>query len=210
MKEVREMDNSNNPEIMVFDMDGTLYQLDGDGGTFKNSTLFKKIVSNSIEFVIAREGCERSVAEKLIEEGLKDTIGISNFLSRRYGITRSSYFDVAWKIDPETVIKDFEKPVFAVRKLKRTGKILFLLTAAPRVWMENVVRKLGLDSVFERKYHGEMFGPKTDIFGVLAKEFNPGKIMSIGDQSETDIDPAKKLGMSTFRIDTPEDLLKLI
>jgi len=210
MKEIKEVNTLINPEILIFDMDGTLYQLDGEGGTFKNSTLFKMVILNSVNFVISKERCGRPVAEKLIEEGLEDTIGISNFLSRRYGITRSSYFDVAWNIDPKAVIKNFEVPKLIIQKLKLNGKRKFLLTAAPRVWMENVVRELNANQIFERKYNGEMFGPKTEIFESLAKEFDPKTILSIGDQFETDLRPAIELGMSIFQVKDPNDLQKLI
>lgn len=195
---------------MVFDMDGTLYQLDGEGNTIKNSTLMKKVISNSIEFVLARENCGKTAAQKLIKEALEDEIGISNVLSKRYGITRSSFFDVAWNIDPKNVIKNFEVPKLVVRKLRKGGKRLFLLTSAPRIWMENVVRELGLDDHFERKINGEMFGIKDEIFASLAKEFEPGIILSVGDQFKTDLKPAQELGMSTFEVKDPEDFKKLI
>lgn len=191
-------------------MDGTLYQLDGEGGTFKNSTLFKTVILNSVQFVQNKEAINKEVAEEIIKEALKDSIGISNILSKRYGITRASYFDVAWNIDPKKVIKNFEGPKLAIPKLKRNGKRLFLLTAAPRVWMENVIKELGLESEFERKINGEMFGKKDEVFESLAKEFDPRTITSIGDQFETDLKPAIRLGMSIFKIDNPTDFFKFI
>ena len=210
MKEIKEMDTFRTYEIIVFDMDGTLYELDGESGTFKNSTLSRSVISNSVDFVIGRENCDRNFAEILIEKAQKDSIGISNVLSKRYGITRAAYFDIAWNIDPKKVIKNFEIPKLAIQKLRGDGKRLFLLTAAPRVWMKNVVKELDLDGHFERKYHGEMFGPKTEIFESLAKEFDPKTILSIGDQFETDLRPAINLGMSILEIKKPNDIKKLI
>lgn len=210
MKERKEIKILDIPEIVVLDMDGTLYQLDGENNTIKNSTLMNKVISNSVEFVMTKEGCKKIFAEELIAEAFKDSIGISNVLSKRYAITRANYFDIAWNINPKEVIKNFEVPILAVQKLRRDGKRLFLLTAAPRVWMENVVNELNLGSIFERKYHGEMFGPKTEIFEALAKEFDPAKIVSIGDQFKSDLEPAQKLGMGIFHVKKPEDLLLLI
>lgn len=209
MKEIKEIGVINESQIVVFDMDGTLYELDGENGTFKNSTLSKTVIENSVQFVVAREGCDRRVANKLIEDALTDSIGISNVLSKRYGITRSSYFDVAWNIDPRIVIRNFETPVATVQKLKQNGKRLFLLTAAPSVWMENVVRELKLEECFERKIHGEMFDKKDEIFTALAKEFRPDTILSVGDQFKTDLKPALELGMLTFEVKKPDDLQKL-
>jgi FMN phosphatase YigB (HAD superfamily) len=208
MKET-EMKN-NNIEIFIFDMDGTLYELDGEGGTFKNSTLFKNVILNSIEFVIAREGCTREFAENMIEEAQNDEIGISNFLAKRYGITRAHYFDIVWNISPKIVIKNPEEPVKAIKRLKDLGKKLFLLTAAPRIWMENVVNELGLSDHFERKFHGEMFIKKDEIFEQVAGEFDPSQIISIGDQLETDLIPAAKFGISVLHITRVEDINKLI
>lgn len=209
MKESIEKNIFKYTEIIVFDMDGTLYQLDGENGTFKNSTLFNNVIANSIEFVMTKEGCERPLAEKLIELGLKDDIGISNTLSKRYGISRSEYFDIAWNIDPKKVIHDFGTSVATIKKLKSDGKMLILLTAAPRVWMENVITELGLVDHFERKYNGEMFETKNQIFETLVKEFGSNTILSVGDQFETDLAPAQKLGIGIFQVKRPEDLLRL-
>lgn len=210
MKETKEMKILNSHQIMIFDMDGTLYQLDGVNNTIKKSTLMNKVVSNSVEFVLERENLSREGAIKLIEDALKDKIGISNVLSKRYGISRSSYFDVTWNIDPKIVIKNFEIPVRTIQRLGVNNRRLFLLTAAPRVWMENVVRELKLEKHFERKIHGEMFREKNEIFAALAKEFQPDTILSVGDQFKTDLRPAMELGMSIFEVNVPEDLQKLI
>jgi FMN phosphatase YigB (HAD superfamily) len=94
--------------------------------------------------------------------------------------------------------------------MAKQGKRLFLLTGSPRVWMENVVNFLALGGLFERKFHGEMFGTKSEVFEKLAKEFDPETILSIGDQFETDLKPASDLGMSIFEVKDPSDFKKLI
>ncbi len=198
------------PEIFIFDMDGTLYELDGDNGTFKNSTLFKNIIANSIQFVLDREVSTQNAAEKLIQDALKDEIGISNVMAKRYGITRGDYFDVAWDINPAPILRNFQPGVEAVRTLKTRKKRLFLLTAAPRVWMENVLKTLGLENSFERKINGEEFASKQEVFKKLAQEFSPTTLLSVGDQLDTDILPAELLGMQTFQVKKTADLLKLL
>lgn len=191
-------------------MDGTLYRHDGEAGTFKNSSLHKKVVLNSLQFVLQREGGSLQVAQEIIDQGLKDSIGISNVLSKRYGINRSDYFDIAWNINPREIIKEFDIQKDTVVRLNKAGKRLFLLTGAPRIWMENVITDLGLSEVFERKFNGEMFGKKDEIFDSLAKEFDPKTVLSVGDQFESDLAPAQKLGMNIFQVKEPGDLLKLI
>lgn len=211
MIEINEMRMLNTHKIFLFDMDGTLYQHDGENGTFKNSTLYKKVIENSIEFVINKENCGFETASKLVQQALvTDTIGVSNFMAKRYGITRADFFDIVWNMDPEKIIKNPEIQVQTVNEIAKRGKRLFLLTGAPRVWMENVLKFLDLGEVFERKFNGEMFGKKDEIFESLAKEFNPNTIISIGDQFETDLKPARALGMSIFEVKDPTDLQKLI
>lgn len=208
---LRKESQDKNPAILVFDMDGTLYQHDGENGTIKNSSLINKVMANSIQYVIEMEKCNLEIARKLVQEAqATDKIGVSNFMAKRYRITRAEFFDVVWNIDPQGVVKSSGAQVEAVRKIANQGKRLFLLTAAPRIWMENVLKFLVLDDVFERKYYGEQFGSKKEIFESLAKEFNPRKILSIGDQFETDLKPAMDLGMSIFEIRDPDDLKKLI
>lgn len=210
MKEKDEIIKLDKVELIIFDMDGTLYGLDGEGGTTKNSSLIKKVISNSVEFVINREGFGKVDAEKLIEEALKDDVGISNVLSKRYGITRAEFFDIVWNIEAKAIIKNFEKSTKTIQELKRQNKKLFLLTSAPNVWMNNVLKELGLEACFERKFSGEMFGKKNEIFEPLAKEFDPKTILSVGDQFETDLKPAHELGMNIFEVKNPNDLAKLI
>lgn len=198
-------------DILIFDMDGTLYQHDGDNGTFKNSSLNKVVIANSEQFVIDREGCDITTAKALVSEALvTDTIGISNFMAKRYGITRGEFFDIVWNIEPSSVIKNFTTQTRVIKKLSKTNKKLFLLTGAPRVWMENTLKFLELSDLFERKFNGEMFGTKSEIFQKLANEFDPSSLLSIGDQLESDILPAQKFGLKTFLVKNSEDLLKLI
>lgn len=198
-------------EILIFDMDGTLYQHDGVNGTFKNSSLNNVVLINSEKFVMDRENCDRKTAKALVMEALvTDTIGISNFMAKRYGITRGNFFDIVWNINPKSVIKNFDIQAEIVKKLSKTDKKLFLLTGAPRVWMENALEFLELSDLFERKFNGEMFGTKSEIFEMLAEEFEPSSLLSIGDQLESDILPAEKFGIKTLHIKKPEDLLKLI
>lgn len=196
---------------MVFDMDGTLYQHDGEGGTFKNSSLNKAVIENSILFSMNREKISRGSAEKLVEKALvTDTIGISNFMAKRYGITRAEFFDVVWNMDPRNIIRKTNIQAKIIRKIANQGKRLFLLTGAPRIWMENVINFMALGDIFERKFNGEMFGKKDEIFESLSKEFDPKTIMSVGDQFETDLKPAIDLGMNVFEVKRPDDLQKLI
>lgn len=196
-------------DVVIFDLDGTLYQLDGDDNTIKNSTLIKIVQNNSIDFVIKREEILREQAEKIIEEAMKDEIGISAFLSRRYGITREEYFRDAWNINPEVVLLNHENTTNIIRRLKKQKKNLILLTAAPAVWRDNVLKYLEITDCFCQLFSGENFRSKQEIFEKLSLDFSPGSILSVGDQYLTDIEPASNLGMRTFEVKNPMDLESL-
>lgn len=195
-------------DLIVFDMDGTLYQLDGENNSIKDSSLYKRIINNSVDFVRNREKVSKEKAEDIINEAMKDDVGISMFLSKRYNITRKDYFDEAWNVNPEGIIREYEIPAMVVNNVN-AGKVL--LTSAPEVWQKRVFNYIGIrDSSFVSIYTGEMYHGKEDIFIKLAQSNSPERILSVGDQMHTDIEPAKKLGMKTMHVKHPKDLSKLL
>ncbi len=210
MIEQRELLTISGLEIYIFDMDGTLYELDGDEGSFSGSSLMNRVIANSIDFVSQKEDCGLYKARKIIEEAMRDKVGISNVLSQKYGITRQDVFGNTWNIDPKNIIKQSSDATNTILKLKQSNKRLFLLTGAPKIWMNNVLNELNLTSIFERKISGENFQRKEEIFESLVNEFEPDSMISIGDQIQTDIIPAAKFGINTFLVTKPGDLLKLI
>lgn len=199
-----------NLQVYVFDMDGTLYGLDGDNGSFSGSSLMLQVINNFVNFVAQKENCGIYKARKIIEKATKDRTGISRVLAEKYNLTRNDIFEKTWNIDPKNIIRESEDAINAITLLKQSGKRLFLLTSAPRIWMNNVLNELNLNGVFERKISGEDFQTKGEIFESLVNEFNPNSIISIGDQISTDILPARKFGINTFFVTKPSDLLKLI
>jgi FMN phosphatase YigB (HAD superfamily) len=196
-------------EIIIFDMDGTLYRLDGEMGGFKGSSLALKMFDNTLNFVIDREDSE-TAARFLIDEALNDEVGMSVFFANRYQISRKDFFDVVWNIDPVGKVAGFEEVMKVVRGLKDMGKRLVLVTQAPRVWQKRVLRYLEIEDCFDEVYSGEDFKIKEDVFVEILRG-NPKKvILSIGDQLETDVVPALKLGMKAFLVENPIDLQDLL
>jgi FMN phosphatase YigB (HAD superfamily) len=196
--------------VIIFDMDGTLYRLDGDNNGFANSSLEAAVLTNSIKFVISQESCSVAKAKQLIALGRKDKIGISNFLAQRYGISRKQYFDIAWNINPKTIIKDFSASAQVVKQLKQSGYYLILLTSAPQIWQTNVIQFIGLSECFQRAYSGEEFGQKIEVFEAISQQYSTSKIFSVGDQIKTDILPAQTFGFETLLINHPNNLKQLL
>ena len=79
------------------------------------------------------------------------------------------------------------------------------MSDAPCIWINNVLNELDINIFFKNKiFSGE--GNKRKIFNnrfdELIKKYNfkPEQIVTIGDQEESDIIPAKKLGIKTIYI----------
>jgi FMN phosphatase YigB (HAD superfamily) len=81
---------------------------------------------------------------------------------------------------------------------------LILLTTAPKVWAERVLAYLGIAEYFEDLYTGEKFGQKDEIFRIIAGRYQ--NATSIGDQIETDILPARAVGIKGIRVAVSGDL----
>lgn len=195
-------------EVIIFDMDGTLYLLDGDNNGFTNSTLQQQVLRKSLDFIKEREQCSENKALQILDEARNNSVGISVGLSQRYGITREDYFNIAWDIEPEGVVREYEIPVKIIKSLNDKKKIL--LTSSPRIWQRKVFEFLGVEGRFERVYTGEAFSRKDEVFTRLCNEFGSAKIISVGDQLQTDIEPAEKLGIRTLFVSSPSFLVELL
>ncbi len=196
-------------KVAVFDMDGTLYQLNGENGGYKGSTLEKRVIENAISYVGCLDNCSPEKAKQIVEEGLKNPIGLSAFCSKRYDIARKDYFDNVWNINPEGVVFNFQTAVDTVRRLSQTDAKLVLLTGAGKAWQEQVVRYLGLEDVFKIIYTAEDFSDKAEIFEMLAERYSPSRVISIGDQDSTDIYPALRKGLKVLKVDKPSGVEKI-
>ncbi len=197
-------------EVIVFDMDGTLYQLNGGNG-FAGSRLEQAVLERAQEFILMREGCSPDQARAVMEEGLADQVGLSNYLARRYGISRQEYFEYAWDIDPTGILEQetYARAVIERIMQQKPEAKLVLLTSAARVWAERVLETLGVADYFEETYTGERYRLKQDVFQILAGRYYPGNVLSIGDQFETDIAPALALGLQARQVRSPEELAVL-
>lgn len=195
-------------DVIIFDMDGTLYLLDGDNNGFINSTLQRQVLRKSIDFIRERDHCGETRALEILDEARHNSIGISAGLAQRYGITREDYFNVVWNIEPNGILKQYEVSAKTIKSL--TGKKKILLTSSPRVWQRKVCRFLGIEECFDRVYTGEMFNQKDEIFIRLCNEYGSAKIISVGDQLQTDIEPAEKLGIKSLLVSSPGFLVELL
>ena len=191
-------------------MDGTLYQIDGKNDGYLGSSLEKKVNENAFKLIQNKERCSPNEAKKILEFALQDKIGISNYLSNRYSMTRRKYFDLVWNISPVGIVQNYEKAIEVIKKINKLDLNIILLTAAPITWQQTVISYLGLNDFFSETYTGEFFENKREIFEQLAQRFSSATAISIGDQFDSDIRPAESLGFLTMLIKSPNDLPQLL
>jgi putative hydrolase of the HAD superfamily len=191
-----------NLKLIIFDLDGTLYSFDkGKSNGFTSSQFYSDIRKNAFAFFSRKLSLTLEEAEKEFNQIKQKYNGeISLGVEKEYGITRYEYFDSVWNLKPEDYI---EKNPNLKRLFSRLNAQVAVLTAAPRVWATVALNYLELNpyvgnSLFTgepsiRKPNSEAFQQVLDYFNV-----KPEEALSIGDQEQTDIIPAKMLGMKTI------------
>lgn len=193
----------------IFDMDGTIYQLDGDNGGYHGSTLHRVVTERTTTYISQAENISVDEAARIVETLIRDKVQFSLHFSKKYGISRKDFFDIVWNIDPISIVTNFEDSIPVIIALAEMGVELILVTQAPSVWQKKVFDFLGISKYFKEVYTGDNFTHKEEVFPLIAKGRHPQAIISIGDQLDTDITPAKSLGFITLHVNSPKDLLKL-
>lgn len=194
------------PELYkyILDLDGTLYQFDrGEGQTFTKSRFYQNLRRNVYVFFMQRR--DITLEEAMIEyERIKTKYNgeVSLGVEREYGIDRYEYFAYTWDFQPELYVERDDDIRETLEQLR--GRIA-LLTAAPRIWAIRTLAFLSLEDLFEgRIFTGEpdLRKPNPEAFRTVVRTLmsSPDLTFSIGDQEETDIVPAKTIGMKTLFI----------
>lgn len=195
--------------LLVFDMDGTLYRQSSPSNTYTGSKLEETVNQNARNLIIKQGWADESTVDIVIQAGLTDPIGLSNYFQTNFNIARSEYFNKVWDINPEGMLKDYKETIEVIQILAATNTLI-LLTSAPKVWQQQVCNYLDIRDLFDRVITGEQFGKKDEIFEQLSREYNSSNAISIGDQLKTDIEPATKYGFQTLLVKKPQDLQKLL
>lgn len=190
-------------KTIIFDMDGTLYEF--NGGSFKNSGIGKEIMERVASYIGKKMGTSSEATQVILRSIiLKYGEDISIGLEREFGFCRYDYFNFVWNIEPKKYITFGSDLRIILASLTKTYDLV-LLSDAPKVWIEKVLGHLRIKELFQDKiYSGEGDIRKTNgkAFEKVLKDLDLAAVscLSVGDQEETDIVPAKKLGMGSVRV----------
>lgn len=188
----------------IFDLDGTLYRFDkGQGNSFTSSRFYADLRRNVYGFLMERFGLtmEEAIAEyDQMKEKYRGAVSLG--IESEYGVNRFDFFKNTWNLDPDEYI---EKDDELLQKLYLLKGRIALLTNAPRIWADKVLAYLDIKDLFqERLYTGEPNErkPNSIVFQRIVKTFSaPAQnIFSIGDQEDSDIIPARNIGMRTLLV----------
>lgn len=190
-------------KLLIFDMDGTLYKF--KEGSFRNSGLNKKILENAKLFIQNKLEKNQVEAEQILTEIIEEFgEDISIALEKKYNLDRYEYFNTVWDISAKDFIQQNDKLSIILNKYK--DKFIFaILSDAPRIWINNVLAELKVKELFaDNIFSGEgdsRKGFNNAFENILATfEIKPKDCLVFGDQEETDIIPAKKLGLKTVLV----------
>ena len=188
--------------LIILDLDGTLYNFDGDSSLgFTASKFYKEIKNRAHCFLSRRLLISHEEAERVYEEVKKEFAGeVSLGLEAKFGIDRYTFFGNTWNLRPE----DFVEKKDLLPLVKSIDGTASILTAAPRIWAEAVLEYLNLSEYTPNLFTGEpnLRKPNPLAFRRICDYFSvsPNDCVSIGDQIHSDILPVKALGLKTVLI----------
>ncbi|MEI6731968.1 MAG: HAD family hydrolase [archaeon] len=193
-------------KLIIFDMDGTLYRF-SSGTNFRDSEMYAKIKENSYSFLERKLKINRQKAIEKYNQIKNEFRGeMSIGIERKLGINRYEFFANTWDLSPEELLE--KRDLSGI--LDSLGLRKVVLTSAPAVWARKVLRYLNVSERVEAVFSGEpdIRKPDVRVFKQICDRFEvkPSEVISIGDQLETDILPAKSLGMTTILVGSESEL----
>lgn len=191
------MPKNSKKKLIIFDMDGTLY--DFKEGSFKFSKLQKVILRRAKLYIANRLGKNQEEAGDILQK-IIDEHGehISSALEKLFGLDRYDYFNTVWNIPAKNFINPNPYLKSTLRTLVKQYDMA-LVSDAPQIWIHHVLKELKIEDFFL----GKIFSGESDIrkgfrnaFQIVTSNLGrrPEECVVVGDQEQTDIIPAKKLG----------------
>ena len=176
------------PQVIIFDLDGTLIDSRKDLTTSVNLTRESyNLPPLSLETVCGFIG---NGARKLIERSLPENINIDDAMPRM----KKNYYE---HLTDET--KLYPGVLKGLQKLAATGRKLAVITNKPDEAAKIVLKELGIDRYFDEIMGGgcgHPLKPEPDALLYFAAKWNAdaGKSWMVGDHY-TDLEAGKRAGM---------------
>ena len=194
-------DRMNTIDLIIFDMDGTLYEYENGVDDLSKTPMSKEIFKNGAEFIANKFFISTTNAEKLIDDlKIKYNNEIAIGLNIEYGIDIEEFLNAAWYVDPSKYIKyrrNLRKFLLSFKQKKA------VLTASPQIWAEKLLHYLDIYDIFDGVWarNNKLRKPDLKLYKIILSYFNvkPEKTMVIEDNNEFLKQP-KELGMHTVLI----------
>jgi len=196
----------NNQKLIILDLDGTLYRL--QNGSFKKSGIYDAVIKNTKKYIKQKLKVNNEAVDLIVKEIIRDFgDSISIGLEKKYRLDRHDYFNYAWDLPVDRYVSynyniNLRKIFLKLRKKFK----LAIVSDAPLIWINKVLRKLSIKDVFDSDYlfsgEGNVRKELNNAFKSIIEKIKikSSDCVVFGDQLEIDIMPAKKVGMKTVYV----------
>jgi pyrimidine 5'-nucleotidase len=191
---------ASNFDLLIFDMDGTLYDfVESNDHTILSSKFYKEVETNGTRFIAQRLSIsleEANVIRKRVFDLYNGDISIG--LEKEYEISKREYFQNVWNIDARKYFNRNEKLINLISDISEKKVIL---TAAPIVWADNALKQLGIYDLFDGIWSGDddIRKPNAEAYKQILDYFKirPERTLVIDDEQRC-LEQAKSLGIQTM------------
>ena len=196
------MINKNKIKLIIFDIDNTLAY--GD-----KAKEFYAQYSRCLERTLAKELKITVPEAKNIADSYRQKYnghGEKSFDALGIGI--DVWFEAIFTLDPKDYLEKMEYTAKLLDSLRQSGYILGAITDGPRLQASRILKSISVaedsfDFIIGWEKRGNMpkYGSKK-IYEEICKKYSvkPNEVVMIGDSLETDILPAKEVGLDVIFI----------
>jgi len=204
----------NDPEILVLDMDGTLY--DNPAYLEEATGLERQAISQELGWPLEEARQRIETRRKDLSNGVRAT---TSSVVYSFGLTLQWWCKVRAGecYFPEKHLQKDPRLRDALLRISQSGYGLAVATNSPDAVARRVLACLGLDDIFRPNcvYAPEHIGcskPETEYYSAVARRLGhpPSSCVSIGDREDADGIPALYAGMGAVIVSGPEELVQFL
>ncbi len=183
-------------KTILFDVDGTLYNF---GQDFNKSSLKKKVKKNAVRLLNNKLDLTLEQAKDKIIEIEKECGEDYSLAFEKLGISREEYFNSTWNLNVALNKDPILREILLALKNKY---FLYIVSDAPFIWVNNVLKKLDVKDCFDSIYTGESDLRKNNgkIFEEILKSKNVSDVICVGDKESSDVNKPKSYGIKSIKI----------